>query len=245
MPEKKIYSATLRLGVETDTLDLTGRVVRTSPVPDLRPETIRKSAAEFVGNIEQTPPMYSAVRHGGVRAYKLARKGREVALKKRRVTVHSLRISAVRLPDITMEIRCSSGTYIRSLAADLGQALGTGSHLRTLRRLGSGFFKVQDALSSGKISNGRFRGLLRNRVIPLGTALSGMEEIQTNQVLAKEVRHGYQPALEAIADANDLMDRDGDYYVKLMTHDELVAVVSVNMSRRDGHGRLKIVRVFY
>lgn len=243
MSENKIYLATMRLGIETDTLDPTGRVVRKTPVPNLSPEYIQEKAGKFVGNIEQTPPSFSAVRTMGTRAYKLARRGQEVVLKKRNVTIHSLRILAIDLPDVTMEVRCTSGTYIRSLAFDLGQALGTGSHLRSLRRLGSGFFDVKNAFGSKKILNGNFNRSLNDRVIPMSAALPGMEEIQVEHSLAEKVRNGYQPALEAIADGYNLAARDGAH-LKLVSNDELAAVVRVNISGRDGHGRLKIVRVF-
>ena len=118
MSEDKVYRGTMRLGVETDTLDCTGSVVHKVTVSELGIEQIREKARQFVGEIEQLPPVYSAVKYKGTRAYKLARRGEEMSLKKRNVTVYSLRILSVDLPDVTMEVRCSSGTYIRSLAAD-------------------------------------------------------------------------------------------------------------------------------
>lgn len=243
MSESKVYMATLMLGIETDTLDSTGRVVRTSAVPDLRPEYIRKTADGFVGDIQQTPPVYSAVKYKGTRAYKLARRGREVVLKERTVSIFSLRIVSVDLPDVSLEVKCSSGTYIRSLAADLGEALGPGGHLRSLRRLACGSFEIQDAVKSKEISIGTDRWLLQDKVIPLRDALPRMREIVVERSIAEKVMRGYQPALEDIDDGLDWAGCD-DTHFKLVSDKELVAVIKVNKDRRDGHARLGIARVF-
>ena len=153
MSGQKRYRATMRLGVETDTLDPTGRVIRTTHVPAFEPEQIKTNALKFVGEIEQVPPIFSAVSYKGNRAYKLARKGIKVELEKRRVRIHSVEIISIDLPEITMEISCSGGTYIRSLASDIGNKLGTGAHLSALRRLSSGPFEVKDALNTKHIRN--------------------------------------------------------------------------------------------
>ncbi|MEJ2723944.1 MAG: tRNA pseudouridine(55) synthase TruB, partial [Deltaproteobacteria bacterium] len=147
MGQAKSYRATVRLGIETDTMDHTGRIVRTRPVPPLDPDDIRKKAQHFEGNIDQVPPAFSALKLDGKRSYALARMGVPVELKKRRVTIHSLEIVSVELPEVTFLVTCSGGTYVRSLAADLGEAVGTGGHLTALRRLSSGPFSVKEALT--------------------------------------------------------------------------------------------------
>ena len=243
MSESKLYRATMSLGVETDTLDPTGRAVRTSTVPDLSPEYIQEKAQGFIGSIEQVPPIYSAVKYKGTRAYKLARRGLDVDLKKRTVTVHSLRILSVDLPDVTMEVRCSSGTYIRSLAADLGRELGPGGHLKSLRRLASGPFKVQNALRSGEISNIAAHSSLCERVIPLRGAIPNMCEIEVEEQLRKKVRHGYQPAWEELAEGLCSAGCE-DRHVKLVRDGDLVAIAKVKNSKGIGHGKVRIVRVF-
>jgi tRNA pseudouridine55 synthase len=243
MSENKVYLATMRLGIETDTLDSTGRVVRKSAVPDLSVKHIREKAEYFVGDIEQTPPLYSAVKYKGTRAYKLARRGQEFVLKKRTVTIFSLRILSVDLPDVTLEVKCSSGTYIRSLAADLGEELGPGGHLKSLRRLACGSFYTEDALCSKEISTGNNGLLLRDKVIPLRAALPNMREIEVEHDIAEKIRHGYQPALEGLADGLDLAGCEGTH-LKLVSNSELVAVMKVTKCGRGGHGRLDIVRVF-
>ena len=242
MSQDKVYLAVMRLGIETDTLDPTGRVLRSVPVPDLKPEYIWNKAKGFIGKIQQTPPIYSAVKYNGTRAYKLARSGQEVALKKRTVSIHSIRIVSVKLPDVTLEVKCSSGTYIRSLSAELGEKLGPGGHLRCLRRLASGSFVVQKALSSKDIFD-RDNRWLQEKIIPLRAALPHMREIAVEQSVAQKIRHGYQPALEGLADGLDLGGCD-DTNLKLVWNGNLVAVVRVNKGRRGGHAGLEIARVF-
>jgi tRNA pseudouridine55 synthase len=243
MAGKKVYLATMRLGVETDTLDLTGRIVRTSPVPHLTSEQIREKARGFVGEIEQVPPLYSAIKHEGQRAYKLARKGLEVELRRRIVTVYSLEIQTVQLPEVTMKVTCSRGTYMRSLAADLGRQLGPGSHLISLRRLSSGAFEVQNALSSQEISRNECGSFLLDRVIPLGAALPDMYEIQVAGLLAKKIRNGYQPTLGELNNGINVSGFEVGY-VKLASDNELVAITKIKKSGGFGHGTLKIERVF-
>lgn len=243
MTEKKAYLATMRLGVETDTLDPTGRVVRTSPVPDLTSEQIHEKTRDFVGEIEQVPPLYSAVKHEGKRAYKLARKGLDVGLKKRTVIVYSIEILSVQLPNVKMTVTCSRGTYIRSLAADLGKELGPGGHLISLRRLSSGAFEVQNALSSKEILRNESRSFLLDKVIPLKAALPDMREIKVTEFFAKKIRNGYQPTLEELNNGI-IVSNFADGYVKLVSDNELVAITKTKESGGFGHGTLKIERVF-
>ncbi len=243
MSQDKVYAATVRLGVETDTLDPTGRIVRTTPVPEMKPEYIRDKALRFVGDIEQTPPKYSALKYKGTRAYKLARRGLDVDLQTRKVTVYDLRILAVDLPDVTMEVRCSSGTYIRSLASDLAGTLGTGGHLRSLRRLASGAFSVNDALCSGEIAKMKSASILEDKVIPLKDALPHMPGMEVDELLAKKVRHGYQPLTEDLGEYID----PGDFRncnLKLIRDGELVAILRLIKSKGVDHVKVRTARVF-
>ena len=237
MSGDKIYLAIMRLGVETDTLDLTGKVVRTSNVPDLKQEYIQDKAKGFIGFIEQVPPIYSAVKYKGTRAYRLARKGVEINLKKKTVTIYSIRIHSVDLPDITMEVKCSSGTYIRKLAADLGRELGSVSHLRSLRRLASGSFEVQNALNSKEISTKYAHCVLLDKLIPLRAALPEMREIEIEDLLAEKVRNGYRPTWEELTKGLSLtghrservcgVENCKDGHVKLVMDGKLIAIVKV------------------
>ncbi|MBW1779847.1 MAG: tRNA pseudouridine(55) synthase TruB [Deltaproteobacteria bacterium] len=240
MAGEKIYLATVELGVETDTLDPTGQVIATRDVPDLSPEYVREKASRFIGKIQQVPPVYSAVRYKGRRAYQLARNGRPVELRKRDVIVHSLRILGMDLPRITARVRCSSGTYIRSLAADLGRDLGPGGHLKSLRRLKSGPFEVDDALPSSEIAAEARERSLTGRVIPMSEAVPQMEEVRVHGDLAARIRNGYQPIWEELNIGPDFSDG----WVKLVNGHRLVAVMKVAKGNNIGYGKVKIERVF-
>jgi len=145
MASDKTYRAVMRLGVETDTYDAEGQVVATQPV-NVSESGLRGALAGFVGAIDQVPPMYSALKLAGKPLYKLARKGVEVRREARHVTIHSITLRAWGTPDATIDVRCSPGTYIRSLAHDIGAALGCGAHLIALTRLASGSFTIEDAV---------------------------------------------------------------------------------------------------
>lgn len=143
----KAYRGIIRLGERTDTDDRTGRVVaRSDAWRGLDAERVRRALESQTGEIEQRPPAYSAKKVAGRRAYALARGGEAPELKAERVTVHRLSLCEMSLPDVGFEIECSSGTYVRSVARDLGEALGVGAHLRWLRRVRIGAFVVEDAL---------------------------------------------------------------------------------------------------
>jgi tRNA pseudouridine55 synthase len=245
MAESKVYIATMGLGVETDTLDPTGRVVRTSSVSDLKPEYIQEKAQDFVGDIEQVPPVFSAVKYKGTRAYKLARKNVKVGLQKRKVHVDSIRILSADLPEVSMEVKCSSGTYIRSLAADLCKSLGPGGHLKSLRRVASGSFKTENALSSGKLASKEktFRDVVRDKVISLKAALPNMCEVEIKGFLVDNIRHGYQPSWEELPE-NLNQTECGARHFKLVGGGELVAIMRKNANKGADHGKIKIERVF-
>ena len=142
----KTYVATFRLGVETTTLDAEGDVTATHDMAGVDLDAVQRVAADFVGPIEQIPPMVSAVKVDGKRLHELAREGKEVERKPRPVTIHSLEIDPTEQPDVfQMTVTCSSGTYVRTLAADIGTALGGGAHVVTLRRTAIGGFDESSA----------------------------------------------------------------------------------------------------
>jgi tRNA pseudouridine55 synthase len=136
----KRYEVRVRLGAETDTADSEGSVTRTAPIPDLSEALIETVLARFRGAIEQVPPMYSALKHQGQRLYDLARKGVEVERPARLITIHALTLLGFDATTLTLDVRCSKGTYIRALAEDVGRALGCGGHVEMLRRTEVGEF---------------------------------------------------------------------------------------------------------
>lgn len=141
----KAYRATIRLGVETDTYDATGEIVATHTVNVERTE-LEQALAQFVGALQQVPPMHSAIKRDGQKLYELARAGIEVEREARPVVIHAIELLDYQAPDVSIDVRCSAGTYIRSLAHDLGAALGTGAHLNALRRTQVGPFGLDQAI---------------------------------------------------------------------------------------------------
>ena len=145
MLTEKAYDATILLGASTTTDDAEGEVTATTPTGHLTDEDVRAALAPFVGEIDQVPTAVSAIKVDGKRAYQRVRDGEEVELKARRVTIHELTITAVRGPEVDISVRCSSGTYIRAIARDLGAVLGVGGHLTALRRTAVGRFDLARA----------------------------------------------------------------------------------------------------
>ena len=243
MSREKKYRATLRLGIQTDTYDPTGRVLGIRPVPEFDPDTIKEAALGFIGEAEQLPPIFSAVRYQGKRAYEFARRGIKPELNKRKVTIRSLEIISVNLPDVTMVVTCSSGTYIRSLAADLGDKLGPGAHLKALRRLSVGPFCIQDALNLEKIELGQTETVLKDKIIPLRDAVPHLKEVQVDETMAKKIRNGYQPQWEALKERASLSAvHEGQ--LKLVEDRTLVAIMKVPEQIKHGGVDLEILRVF-
>jgi tRNA pseudouridine55 synthase len=165
MSDDKVYEGTIKFGETTDSYDADGELVASLPVPPLTVEQLNASAAEFVGDLMQKPPMVSAVKKGGVPLYKLARKGIEVEREPRLIHIYNFRFTDYCEPLGRFQIGCTKGTYVRSLAHDLGQKLGCGAHLATLRRTVSGKFDVADAATLDAVLNLSTAGL-EKRVIP-------------------------------------------------------------------------------
>lgn len=143
----KVYTGSLRLGATTPTYDAESEVDTMYPTEHLTPEQIREAAKTLEGIIEQTPPIFSAVKINGKRAYELARKKKQVAMKKRTVNIHYFDVLDLKIPDLFFKIKCSKGTYIRSLAYDLGRLVDNGAYLTSLRRTQIGEYNVDDAWS--------------------------------------------------------------------------------------------------
>ena len=151
MSEDKEYVGTLTLGASTSTQDREGEIIETKPVPDLSESEIRTAFDKFRGDFYQTPPMVSAKKHGGVPLYKLARQGKVVEREPRFVHVYRYNIDKISLPDIDFSVLCSKGFYVRTYANDIGEVLGCGGHLKSLRRTKSGRFDVTDATTVDQV----------------------------------------------------------------------------------------------
>nr|BDT32807.1 tRNA pseudouridine(55) synthase TruB [Myxococcus sp. MH1] len=186
----KAYDATVRLGAETDTQDAEGQVTARAPVPALTPALLEAALARFRGPFEQVPPMYSAVKVAGKRLYELARAGEEVERAARQVTVYELVLRDFSADRLHLSVRCSKGFFVRTLAFDLGRALGCGAHLEALRRTSSGPFTLARALPLTDVASLAKEGLLAPRLVSLSDALMDMPEVRVNADEARRVSHG-------------------------------------------------------
>lgn len=199
----KRYLTTAKLGILTATSDADGEVVERREVPaDLKAARIEALLAEnFLGEIEQVPSMYSALKHQGQPLYKLARKGVQVEVKPRRVTVYEIRMTAFRGDEIDLDIRCSKGTYIRSIVEDLGLLLGCGAHVQMLRRLDTGPYKADmmiglEALQqlAAPIDDGEDPGGIHARLdallLPVTSALGRLPSIELDATQSQRIRQG-------------------------------------------------------
>lgn len=193
----KEYVATVRLGVTTESQDLSGAVLETRPVPDLGVDAIEAALAPFVGVIRQVPPMFSALHRGGKRLYELARQGVEVEREPRSVTIHALRLESVRFPDLVIRVRCGKGTYVRTLAADLGAALGCGAALAGLVRTRVGPYALEDAVPWEEVRLARSGERLWPRLRPPDSALAALPAVPLDADGARAFAHGQAAAAGA------------------------------------------------
>jgi len=197
----KRYQAVVRLDATTDTYDADGRILTTSPVDKISEDQFQDSLETFVGEIEQTPPPYSAVKIKGRKAYEMAREGEEVDLVPRHIRVYSLELLEWAPPEAVIDVYCSSGTYVRSLAHDLGEKLGCGAHLIGLRRTKSGRFTLRDAVPLRRLREACEDGTWYQYLIPAAEALSDWPAIELSQDDVEAIRHGHRiPAQDNVQD---------------------------------------------
>lgn len=178
----KEYQAVMKLGEKTDTLDAAGKVIEKKGIPELNKDKIEKVLQDFTGKISQTPPAYSAVKVDGVRAYELARKGKDVQIKPRDVFIKEISLTKIDIPFIAFNVVCSKGTYIRSLCSDIGERLGTVAHMFSLIRTASGQFEIDDAVNIDDLGKGR--------IIKIDEALGFMPEIRIKKSFEDKVKNG-------------------------------------------------------
>lgn len=189
--EDKVYQATLTLGKTTDTLDRDGALLEERPVdPSLDEARVEAAMQSFRGEILQRPPMYSAVKVGGKRLYEYARAGEEVARAERPVTIHRLTLLSLSLPELRFEVHCSKGTYVRVLAAELGEALGCGGHLTELRRTHTGRFDLQQAVKLDDLEELVHTGRLLEQLRPMTQLLPDVPSLSLTPAQAGRVKHG-------------------------------------------------------
>ena len=186
----KEYRAVLRLGETTNTQDATGQVLTSVDPCEVTEDVLQAVIARFRGVQQQLPPMYSAVKVGGQPLYKAARAGRTVEREERSIAIHQLDIAAVHGRDVVLRIVCSKGTYIRTLCADIGQALGVGGHLYTLERRRVGPLSIEQAITVDQVAGHFTTGTLRGQFISLDQLLFQLPAVVVNDEQAQRVLHG-------------------------------------------------------
>jgi tRNA pseudouridine55 synthase len=189
MDMPKVYRATVRLGVETTTYDAEGDVVSTAPV-DVSEERLREALSDFVGAIMQVPPAYSAVKVDGERAYERARRGESFAMKARPTRIDRIELLRFAPPDAEIEVECGRGTYIRSLAHDLGEQLACGAHLASLERTRVGPFTVDGCADEETLASAFEAGTWPDLVQPMDCGLLALPAITLDIEDEKDLRHG-------------------------------------------------------
>lgn len=201
MHGEKGYRARVKFGVTTTTYDREGEITAQNPVDHLTAEAVMDALRGFVGEIDQVPPMYSAIKHGGKKLYDLARSGVEVERAPRRVTIDELTLREWISPEAVIDVRCSAGTYIRSLAFDLGEALGVGAHLSGLIRTRSGAFSLTNAVALDTLLDADPRDYL----ITPRDAFPDVPSITLSDFQVQEIQHGRAIPVPEQADSARVM----------------------------------------
>lgn len=226
--DSKEYITGLHLGVSTDTQDITGNIVAESAaLPD--EAALREALGRFIGDIEQIPPMYSAIKIGGKKLYELARRGESVERAPRKITVSAIDIAGRDGDDYILNISCSKGTYVRTLCSDIGEALGCGACMSSLRRMRAGVFSVDDAHSLADIEAAVREGRLSDIILPVDTLFTSFPKLTVSQSAAKRLKNGNIIKISA---------EDGEYKV-YSDSDEFLLLGRVEC------GKLKTIKSFY
>jgi tRNA pseudouridine55 synthase len=187
--DEKAYLAVLRLGVETDTQDITGRVLHTCGQA-VSTEELEAALDRFRGEIQQIPPMYSAIKVNGKKLYEIARKGGEVERAPRQVSISQLELLGMEDGAYRLSVVCSKGTYIRTLCHDIGHALGVGGTMSSLRRVRAGAFSVEDAVTLEQVQRAADAGTVEQLLLPVDTLFAQYDAIKINAKAAAQVKNG-------------------------------------------------------
>lgn len=220
---KKEYRAAIEFGVITDTYDAAGNILDRRDISSLTLGMIDNAVASFLGTVEQLPPRYSAIKHKGQPLYRWARAGIEVPIKTRKVEFSRLEVLEWQSPVLTIEVECSSGTYIRSLAYDLGMNLGCGAHLKNLIRLRSGPFRIEDSVSISQVEDAFARGNWGDVIQPIDAAILHLPAVTVDDENAGKITNGRIVMLEGEEDVigswQRAYSRDGRL-IALLRYDE-------------------------
>ena len=237
----KEYRAVLLLGVETDTQDTTGQILAEKKV-NAGEEDVRSAILSFVGPYDQIPPMYSALKVNGKKLYELAREGKEVERKARRITIHEIRILEINLPEVKLEVTCSKGTYIRTLCHDIGQKLGCGGCMKELLRTRVERFGLEDSIRLGEIAQLQKEGILEEKIIAIDEMFPTYAQVVLPPKTAAAVRNGNSFRKRDISQETALKEYENDERVRV--YDESHQFIAIYCyCRKDD--LFKIVKMFF
>ncbi|MDA8429272.1 MAG: tRNA pseudouridine(55) synthase TruB [Geobacteraceae bacterium] len=238
----KCYEAVMQLGVATDTLDMTGMIVCEADWQSVTQERIESLFKRFTGHLTQIPPMYSAIKCDGQPLYKLARKGQVVARKTRDITVYSLELLSFVPPFSEFRVVCSRGTYVRTLADDIGTVLGCGAALKELRRTASGPFRISTSSTLDTLEEAVRLGTLGTLTVSPCAALAHLPEVMLSAAGMIHVRHGRSPGWQDVAVATPSKYEE-NAFVRLTFNGDLIAVAQC-VACANAESRIILKRVF-
>ena len=230
--KEKTYEAVLLLGQTTDTQDVSGTVLGTASVT-AGEEEIREAVLGFLGDYDQVPPMYSALKVGGKKLYELAREGKEVERKARRVRILALEIHGIRLPEVSFSVTCSSGTYIRTLCQDIGERLGCGGCMKSLLRTRVDRFRVEDSLRLSEIEELAREGRIGESLISVDEMFPAYPKLRMKEAADRLVYNG-NPF--SAGDAQELLQEETLCGTQVRVYDSSGNFVGIYRRQEDGQG---------
>ena len=237
----KTYRATLQFGAETTTQDAEGEVTHRRPVDHLEDSAVLQACQQMVGELQQIPPMYSAIKIKGVALHRLARQGIEIERPPRTVHIRHLTVENLALPQLSFEVKCSKGTYIRTLCHDLGHKLETAAHLSSLRRLRSGSFDIEEAVTLEWLEQASSQAI-DEKLLSLSSALRDYPVCEVTEEGYKKLCHGIPPLLEHLAAGAPF---DEGQKVLLSLNGQALAMARFAPSRsKEKRGDFELLRVF-
>lgn len=247
---QKAYEGMLRLGVETDTQDGTGKILGEEKPVRCSREDIERAFQAFRGRICQTPPMYSALKHEGVPLYRLARTGKEIERPRREVKIYELQILRQEMPRVEFRVVCSKGTYVRTLASDIGAHLECGACLERLRRTKSGDFSLSDSVDLTTLESAPLETVIAQWLITPARAVASLPTVMVNNAVAEKVLHGRIVARSEVRAENLLCGEEGLF--KIVNCDgELLAIAETStrqvkdeLPEGEDSAAWKLLRVF-
>ncbi|MGF0018322.1 tRNA pseudouridine(55) synthase TruB [Sporofaciens sp. SGI.106] len=233
----KTYEAVLLLGVTTDTQDISGEILESRDTAGIEEPEVQKAIMSFVGEYEQIPPMYSALKVNGKKLYELAREGKTVERKPRKVSIHSIRILEMELPRIRMEISCSKGTYIRTLCQDIGEKLGCGGCMEKLLRTRVSSFSLENSIKLSEIQKLKDQNRLEEILIPVDEVFAHYRKIRVGKEQEALLHNGN---MFYIRDP-EIKPKDQEQFRVYDCQDQFVAIYRYDEAKK----RFQIVKMFF